>query len=294
MRIALCVQIVWRGFRVASLFLRNRSCHRVRVHRAPETVILRGQQKLKIALICEHIPYDKKTSAIGTLGGCASLSSLVLGVNFGLKIRARAREKPIVQTRLRSIAKHGRNMQLDAKKHFQAPPASDRDGKKTFWMPRVRAVGNMHLFRPRRVRFCIESASRRQNVPPCSAGILFATLKLLFPTSLCRVLVFRSVPPGSSSQSSSAAASFVTYHLCHIFIAQSVTRHLSHTIFHTPSLSHTIFHIPSLSQSIFSKLIFTYHLCHTPSFTHPLSHTIFVTRHLSHTLFLTHHHLSST
>ena len=66
-----------RGFPVASLFLRNRSCHRVRVHRAPETVILRGQQKLKIALICEHIPYDKKTSAIGTLGGCASLSSLV-------------------------------------------------------------------------------------------------------------------------------------------------------------------------------------------------------------------------
>ena len=36
---------------------------------------------------------------------------------------------------------------------------------------------------------------------------------ILFPTSLCGALVFRSVPPGSPSQSSSSASSFVTHHL---------------------------------------------------------------------------------
>ena len=88
--------------------------------------------------------------------------------------------------------------------------------------------------------------------------------QFFFPTSLCGVLAFGSVPPASSASSSASP--------------------FSHTIFHTPSLSHTIFRTPC---------------CHTPSFTHnlsnkPLSHTIFVTPHLchtslSHTIFVTHH-----
>ena len=78
---------------------------------------------------------------------------------------------------------------------------------------------------------------------------------LLFPTSLCGVLVFDSVarvPPPTSS---------------HLLLPPPVTHHLSHHLSHT-TLSHT-----TLSHTIFHT-----QLCHTPSFTHN-----FVTRHLSHT-----------
>ena len=87
-----------------------------------------------------------------------------------------------------------------------------------------------------------------------------------FPTSLCGVLVFRSVPPGSSSQSCSSA-SFVVTPLCT-----------------TPSFTHThVCHTP-----FFTHMFATHHHCPTPSFTHHLSHTT-----LSHTIFVT-HHLSHT
>ena len=64
----------------------------------------------------------------------------------------------------------------------------------------------------------------------------------------------------------------VTRHLCHTpSFTHSVTHHLSHTIFDTPSfktLSHTIFVTQHLSHTLFHT-----QLCHTPSLIHHLSHT---------------------
>ena len=93
----------------------------------------------------------------------------------------------------------------------------------------------------------------------------------------------------------------VTRHLCHTpSFTHSVTHHLSHTIFDTPSfktLSHTIFVTQHLSHTLFHT-----QLCHTPSLTHHLSHTtlsptIFVTPSFTHnfvTLHLSHTALSHT
>ena len=91
---------------------------------------------------------------------------------------------------------------------------------------------------------------------------------LLFPKSLCGVLVFDSVS-----------------HLCHTpsFTHHFVTHHLSH-----PTLSHTIFHTPlchppSFTHNFVTHHLLPHHLSHTT-----LSHTIFDTPSFTHH-FVTHH-----
>ena len=91
------------------------------------------------------------------------------------------------------------------------------------------------------------------------------------------------------------AAAGVTHHLCHTpsFTHHFVTHLLSHTIFDTSSfktLSHSIFVTRHLSHTLFHT-----QLCHTPSLTHPhhlshttLSPTIFDTQSFTHN-FVTHH-----
>ena len=78
----------------------------------------------------------------------------------------------------------------------------------------------------------------------------------------------------------------------------SLTDHLSHTIFHTPTLSHAIFHtqlchtppfIHHLSHITLSHTIFHTPLCHIPSLTHRFVTHHFVTPHLSYTIFHTSH-----
>ena len=137
----------------------------------------------------------------------------------------------------------------------------------------------------------------------------------LFPTTLCGVLDFRSVPPVFRLSRPSAASLshtifhtqichtqlchtpsstyiFVTHHLSHTTLSHTHTT-LSHTIFHTqtPSfthlfenLSHTVYLFVThhLSHTCLSHTLFhTHPLSHTPSFTHPLSHTPSFTHHLS-------------
>ena len=108
--------------------------------------------------------------------------------------------------------------------------------------------------------------------------VFFLNQVLVFPTSLCGVLVFDSV-------SHRLRRLRVMNHLFHIpTLSHAFTHHLSHTIFVThhlshTSLSHTISHTPSLSHTIFVTT-----LSHTIFVAHHLSHTIFVTHHLSHTI----------
>ena len=126
---------------------------------------------------------------------------------------------------------------------------------------------------------------------------------VLFPTSLCGVLVLILYPAASSSSSSSssAASSSHTIFLSHTtflhtifntqlcrqpsFTHNFVTHHLSHT-----TLSHSILNTqfcyqPSLSRTILPTIFHTQlchtQLCHTPSFTHN-----FVTHHPKHTTLL--------
>ena len=119
-----------------------------------------------------------------------------------------------------------------------------------------------------------------------------ASPNLLFPTSLCGVLVFDSV-----SRHLLLIRRLLRRRLFHTHIHLSHTS-LSHTIFHThlcqpPSFTHNfvnhqlchthLCHTHHLSHTSFSTTICHTHLCHTPSFTHN-----FVTYHLSQ-IFLNHH-----
>ena len=117
-----------------------------------------------------------------------------------------------------------------------------------------------------------------------------------FPTTLCGVPVFRSVPP--VFRLSRCPPPLCHTQLCHTpsFTYLFVTLHLSQTLSQTifpPNLSHTIFHIQLCHTPSFSHTI----LSHTPSFTHfvthhlshtTLSHTNFVTHQLCHTPSFTH------
>ena len=110
-----------------------------------------------------------------------------------------------------------------------------------------------------------------------------------FPTSLCGVLVFDSVPVPPPSRLLLLLLrplfdthNFVTHHLSHTTLSHNT---LSHTIFHTHNfVTHTtLSHTPSFTHNFvthhFSTLphtIFHTQLCHTPFFN-------FVTHHLSHT-----------
>ena len=96
----------------------------------------------------------------------------------------------------------------------------------------------------------------------------------------CQFLIFVGFMFCSVSRPASASASRAA--ATHNF----VTRHLSHTIFHTqlchtPSFTHN-FVTHYLSHTIFHTQLCHTQLCHTPSFTHN-----FVTHYLSHTIFHT-------
>ena len=106
----------------------------------------------------------------------------------------------------------------------------------------------------------------------------------LFPTSLCGVIVFDSVPVSPPSRlllrPFDTTLSHAIFHtqLCHTpsFTHNYVTHHLSHT-----TLSHTIFHTPLYHTTSFTHSSFTHTICHTTT----LSHTILPHTTLSRTTF---------
>ena len=101
-----------------------------------------------------------------------------------------------------------------------------------------------------------------------------------FPTSLCGVLVFDSVPVPPPSRLLLLLLLLRPLFDTHNF----VTHHLSHTTLSHNTLSHTIFHTHNfVTHNFVTHTIFHTQLCHTPFFnfaTHHLSHTT-----LSHTIF---------
>ena len=111
--------------------------------------------------------------------------------------------------------------------------------------------------------------SLASELPSIIVSVYTLLYRIIFPTSLCGVLVFDSVSRSSSSSSSSSSLS---------------TASLSHTIFHT-QLCHTpLCH----THTTLSHIIFHTQLCHTQSFMHNfVTHNFvthnFVTHHLSHT-----------
>ena len=151
--------------------------------------------------------------------------------------------------------------------------------------------------------------------PLKSLATSFAVLIcLIFPTSLCGVLVFDSVSRLLHLRlrllrrllctQHLSHNNFVTQHLSHNnFVTHPlshnnfVTHPLSHNNFVTHHLSHTTlshnnFVTHHLSHTTLSHIIFHTQLCHPPSFTHHLCHPpsfthILVNHHLSHTIFQT-------
>ena len=111
--------------------------------------------------------------------------------------------------------------------------------------------------------------------------------KMFFPTSLCGVLVFDSVSRLRLAHLRLRPS--VTHHLCHtIFDTPSVTHHFdTHHLSHT-TLSHHLFHTP-LRHFVrpFTHHFDTHNLSHT-ALTH--THTPSVTHHLTHTIF---HHFDT-
>ena len=154
---------------------------------------------------------------------------------------------------------------------------------------------------------------------------------LLFPTSLCGVLVFRSAPaapppppPASPPQDHSSHTIHHTPSITHH--SPLITLHSSHTTHHTPFITHyssrTTHHIPLIthhsSQTTHHTPFITHHSSHTthhrPLITHHSSHTTrhtpldthhssthhipLITHHSSHTThhtpFITHHSSHTT
>ena len=119
--------------------------------------------------------------------------------------------------------------------------------------------------------------SLASELPSIIVSVYTLLYRIIFPTSLCGVLVFDSVSRSSSSSSSSLSAASLSHTIFHTQLCHTPLCHTHTQLCHTSSFTHNFV----THNFVTHNFVCHTQLCHTQTLSHILQHKPSPTHHLS-------------